>query len=224
MIFTRTGEEEARAKSFVPQLGRHKNKHIADQLIWHAIVTAQRTRLPIHTIYSHEQRGNSFGVRLANAIEDVFSLGYDRVITMGNDCPSLTSELILDVRDKLYQSELVLGPTPDGGTYLIGIGKSAYNRSHFIKMRWQTTSLLQDFEEYAKAYSVEFLENASDINTAKDFVDFIKLLDTSCLLYQQLVHVLIAPQYYDTFYIYFYSLLFFYTSRPLRAPPQVVIL
>lgn len=220
MLFTRTSEEEAQVKCFVPHLGMKGNQQIADQLIWHAIVTAQRTRLPIHTFYPSSQRGTSFGERLANAIEDVFDMGYDQVITMGNDCPSLTAETLIDVRDRLYQSDLILGPTPDGGTYLIGLSKDAYHRERFIEMRWQTEWLLQDFEEYAETHSCELLDNQVDIDDAQTFKQVLKSIDPHSLLYKHLLTILFvsARQMHGMRDVIIQEVSA--ATRRLRAPPH----
>ena len=220
MVFTRTSEHEAQVKNFDPKLGQRGNKKIADRLIWNAILTAQRTRLPIHTSYSTSQRGNTFGERLANAIEDTFAMGYDQVITMGNDCPDLTPETLLEVRNRLFDSEMVLGPTPDGGTYLIGLSKEAYHRERFIKMRWQSEWLLEDFESYAQAHSLEMLEKASDINSAEDFQRFLKKSSPVSQLYQELISILAT---FVTFYppvVVLYISLFIHSSCLLRGPPS----
>ena len=49
------------------------------------------------------------------------SRGEERVILVGSDLPHLTLELIEEAFRKLDRQDLVLGPTHDGGYYLIGM-------------------------------------------------------------------------------------------------------
>ena len=93
---------------------------------------------------SSNQTGNSFGERLANAFENIYSKGFDRVIAIGNDTPSLSSETITTAENGLNNNEVVLGPSSNGGVYLIGISKKAYNRSTFLQVSWQTSRVYQD--------------------------------------------------------------------------------
>jgi glycosyltransferase A (GT-A) superfamily protein (DUF2064 family) len=66
------------------------------------------------------QRGDSFGERLANAFDDVRSLGYDVVVTVGADFPGLTPRHLAAAFEALERATTVLGPARDGGIYLIG--------------------------------------------------------------------------------------------------------
>ena len=67
------------------------------------------------------QRGSSFGERFENAFADVSRLGYDEIVAIGGDIPALDGRRISEAFDALASSEVVLGPSPDGGVYLIGV-------------------------------------------------------------------------------------------------------
>lgn len=68
-----------------------------------------------------KQRGGDIGVRMQNAIDDVLSLGYDKVILIGTDIPEIKAETINTSLELLASDDIVLGPTADGGYYLIGM-------------------------------------------------------------------------------------------------------
>ena len=71
-----------------------------------------------------EQRGATFGERLANAMTDV-TTGANIVVALGADCPHMASDTLEHAWECLESStaDVVLGPATDGGYYLIGWSK-----------------------------------------------------------------------------------------------------
>jgi len=59
------------------------------------------------------------------------------VITIGNDTPILKSHHIVEASRQLESKNVVLGPSLDGGFYLLGIHKTHFNREQFIDLPWQ---------------------------------------------------------------------------------------
>ena len=71
------------------------------------------------------QRGAGLGERMQQAFEETFAAGRRRVILIGTDHPTLPSEWIQEGFSLLgRQGAVVLGPTGDGGFYLIGMNES----------------------------------------------------------------------------------------------------
>lgn len=69
------------------------------------------------------QRGEDLGERIINCFDDLFARGYERVVMIGADSPALPVEYILDAFDELTDRQTVtVGPTVDGGYYLVGLG------------------------------------------------------------------------------------------------------
>jgi len=66
------------------------------------------------------QRGRSFGERLRHAFQDVRTLGYDRIVAVPIDCPGLRVDHLAAAFIHLEAGRSVLGPSPDGGVYLLG--------------------------------------------------------------------------------------------------------
>ena len=69
------------------------------------------------------QQGNDLGERMFNAIAYVIGLGYDAVILTGSDLPLITAEHISGGFAALDKADIAIGPTSDGGYYLIGMKK-----------------------------------------------------------------------------------------------------
>src|SRR4029079_17239773 len=69
------------------------------------------------------QRGETFGLRLMAAFEDLLGLGFSSVCIIGSDSPTLPAETINETIRILAQPEecVVIGPAADGGYYLIAL-------------------------------------------------------------------------------------------------------
>jgi rSAM/selenodomain-associated transferase 1 len=89
------------------------------------------------------QRGATLGDRMYAGMRDLFRLGFDAVAMIGSDLPTLPSVHVSTALDILARRPdvLVLGPTDDGGFYLIGS-----TRSHphlFEGIPWSTAQVLE---------------------------------------------------------------------------------
>ena len=67
------------------------------------------------------QRGEDLGARMFNAISEVLGKGYESCVLTGSDIPELKKEDIEKAFDILEGRDAVIGPSSDGGYYLIGI-------------------------------------------------------------------------------------------------------
>lgn len=197
LLFSRTAEEEAAVKVFDPRLGKRGNGAIARRLIRHTSATARKSRLPIIHCSTELQSGANFGKRLANAMAAVFAVGYENVIAIGNDCPSLTAEQLRHSARQLESGcDLVLGPAADGGVYLIGMRKSAFCFQQFAHLPWQSANLIEGWAAYAEGaqQGIAWLTLARDIDQAADFLAALKALTPHHRLAQQLYSILNGQQ------------------------------
>lgn len=71
------------------------------------------------------QRGSDLGTRLEAAFEELLSRPGEKVVVVGSDAPELTPGIISAAFGRLTTHDLVLGPTHDGGYYLVGLGRRA---------------------------------------------------------------------------------------------------
>jgi uncharacterized protein len=70
----------------------------------------------------HRQSGDGLGERMQRAIIETFAAGYERAVVIGTDHPSLPTEFIRMAFDALLEPiSVCIGPTEDGGYYLIGM-------------------------------------------------------------------------------------------------------
>ena len=67
------------------------------------------------------QRGVSLGERLDHLLTDALACGAQRAIVMDSDSPTLPVQYLSQAFESLTEADVVLGPTRDGGYYLIGM-------------------------------------------------------------------------------------------------------
>lgn len=169
LLFSRTAAAEAAAKPLA--VGKQSAQSVASFLIQHAQDLAKKTALPLFFFSEKQQRGNTFGERFANAFEDIFDKGYQRVIAIGNDCLTLSENDILAAATLLQKDPSVLGATTDGGAYLIGLDKSAFQKTAFQHIQWQTNTTLKSIVQFVEnqALTVCFLAEKSDVDHLSDW-------------------------------------------------------
>lgn len=94
------------------------------------------------------QRGEEFGDRLLFASEDLLRLGFAAVCLINSDSPTVPSQVFTEAVDVLsHAGDIVLGPSDDGGYYLIGLKKA--HRRIFENIDWSTEKVLNQTIERA---------------------------------------------------------------------------
>jgi rSAM/selenodomain-associated transferase 1 len=101
------------------------------------------------------QRGEKFGERLYFAVEDLFDCGFESVCLIDSDSPTVPAENFQQAVELLRMSEdrVVLGPSDDGGYYLIGVKKP--HRHLFDQIDWSTERVLIQTMQRATAIGLE---------------------------------------------------------------------
>ncbi len=113
------------------------------------------------------QRGADLGERMLNAMRNGLKRRNAAAI-LGCDVPHCSAEVLDQANHWLAQGRNVIGPTEDGGYYLIGLSRDYPEL--FAGIPWGTPSVLQRTLERAEALGVEFdlLPSLTDIDTAAD--------------------------------------------------------
>lgn len=91
------------------------------------------------------QEGRDLGERLRNAFAHSFQQGARRTVIIGSDSPSLPARLVEEAFAALAQNDLVLGPSTDGGYYLIGfrLQGSGFTVRILDGIEWSTERVLE---------------------------------------------------------------------------------
>lgn len=114
------------------------------------------------------QRGDRFGERLYFAVEDLFQCGFEAVCLIDSDSPTVPAENFAEAVELLstHQDRIVLGPSDDGGYYLIGVKKP--HRRLFEQIDWSTERVLEQTIQRAKESGLEtkLLATGYDVDDA----------------------------------------------------------
>ncbi len=145
LIFARTSHLESAVKSF--SSNRLQNERISSLLLRQAHHCCEQSGLDWFLISSREQTGSSFSSRLRDAFEQIFKKGYELVIAIGSDTPSLNPADIIKANELLAKAELVLGPSSDGGVYLLAMRQSQFLKIDFDAIDWKTRHVLNQLSE-----------------------------------------------------------------------------
>lgn len=116
------------------------------------------------------QRGPDLGARLARTFGDLFALGFDAALAIGADSPTLPRAFLRQGVALLGDPrvDVVLGPSEDGGYYLIGL--SAPRPELFRGVAWSTARVFGETLERAEAagLAVRCLPPWYDVDTVED--------------------------------------------------------
>ncbi len=117
------------------------------------------------------QRGEKFGERLYFAVEDLFNCGFASVCLIDSDSPTVPAENFAEAVELLSTREdrVVLGPSDDGGYYLIGGNKP--HRRLFDQIDWSTERVLNQTIQRATEIGLEvkLLRSGYDVDDAASF-------------------------------------------------------
>jgi len=114
------------------------------------------------------QRPGDLGERLVGAFEWAFSQGANKVAAIGSDCPDADHQVALAAFSALDRSDLVIGPSEDGGYYLIGLRSPC--PAIFDGIPWSSTKVLNTTFAVADQLGLTFhlLSVLPDIDTVED--------------------------------------------------------
>lgn len=121
-----------------------------------------------------DQEGEDLGTRMHRACETLFTRGYQCVLLVGTDVPSLPLDHYRQALALLEKHDLVLGPALDGGYYLIGL-KTAVP-TLFENIPWSTGRVLALTREKANSLgmSTALLPEWRDIDRIEDLQALIE--------------------------------------------------
>ncbi len=176
LYFSRSASAEVEKKCLGN--GKHQSKLLADFLIKQVKKIAKKTGFTVFHITERQQHGVSFGERFANAFEYVFEKGYLNVISIGNDCLSLTTEDLLFTSSALSCSNAVIGPSVDGGAYLIGLNKNSFNKIAFQNLEWQNNTTLSSLISYLDTVgsNLSILSEKTDVDHMFNWKEVVKTI------------------------------------------------
>lgn len=126
------------------------------------------------------QQGTDLGQRMRQALSDLLGgKDIDRAILIGADIPGISTEIIAEAAELLEDNDLVLGPTYDGGYYLIGIKRMCEDL--FAKIEWGGAEVLKKTLAAAKrnrlaVAQLGILHDVDELSDLKKFDHLVKFV------------------------------------------------
>lgn len=116
------------------------------------------------------QHGADLGARMHNCFTQLLAQGYDHVLLTGSDLPTLPPAIFRQAIQLAAspQIDVILGPSEDGGYYLIGL--RAPCPALFEGMTWSTSEVLAETVRRATRVGlrIAYLPTWYDIDTPAD--------------------------------------------------------
>jgi hypothetical protein len=122
-----------------------------------------------------QQIGNDLGSRLHNAFDFQFQK-YDRIVVVGTDSPDLRTQRIRQAILLLQTHDAVIGPTDDGGYYLLGLSKMI--SEVFQNIPWSTNQVFEKTLKQLHGFKTNILEKHYDVDVIEDLLRLKKNLQT----------------------------------------------
>lgn len=190
IIFTRYPEPGKAKTRLIPVLGAQGAADLHRRMTEHTIAQARTTKSDCivsvyftggtveqmqhwlgHDLQYHPQHSGDLGDRLIAAFQTAFAQGALSVITIGTDCPAMTSELLTTAFDRLNHHDLTIGAALDGGYYLIGLRRCIPEL--FRGIAWSTDVVFQQTLTIAKQLELSIfnLPVLNDIDRPEDLAD-----------------------------------------------------
>ena len=122
------------------------------------------------------QKGKNLGERLNHAFNHTFKEGSKAAVIIGSDSPGLPLAYIKEAFHALNKADLVLGPSLDGGYYLVALKHGVESLKLFKNVIWSSSFVLEKTLENAKKLNlkVHLLPEYFDIDEPND-LQFLNL-------------------------------------------------
>jgi len=201
LLFTRYPEAGKTKTRLIPELGEDGaallQKRLTERVAYQANLLTQRLGIETAVHYTGgnreqmiswlgvlkyvEQADGDLGQRMRSAFEQTFTDGAEAAVLIGSDIPDITADLLQQAFASLRTKEVVIGPSKDGGYYLIGLVANQALRLLpllFEKIQWSTEELFTTtINRLEKAgYDIAILPVLRDIDLPAD-LDFARERD-----------------------------------------------
>src|SRR5450432_3314426 len=121
------------------------------------------------------QQGQDFGTRLLSAFQWAHEHDFQRMLLIGSDSPHISHTIIEHALAALGEADVVLGPSDDGGYYLIAM-RQPYDVFSGIPMSTSAVARMTIESAHRQGLRVYLLEPLSDVDELPDLLRLAQLL------------------------------------------------
>lgn len=135
------------------------------------------------------QKGRDLGEKMYRAIRKVLDLGYESVVLTGSDLPMMKEQHLESGFAALEENDVTIGPTSDGGYYLIGM--KAPRREVFRVEGYGGASVFENTVSAAKeaGLSLGLALPCDDVDTPEDLWNLTKVINPESHTGKYLTHL-----------------------------------
>ncbi len=152
----------------------HLKKHTGIKtIVYYTGGTEQEMSSWLDPVNCVEQTEGDLGRKMQAAFENSFAAGAEKAVLIGSDIPDISADLLQEGFISLTTGKVVIGPSRDGGYYLIGMVARQAARLYpllFDNISWSTGDVLATtMARLAQAgYAVATLPSLRDIDLPED--------------------------------------------------------
>ena len=119
-----------------------------------------------------QQASGDLGMKIHDALQSAFKTGAQTAIVIGSDLPAMGWNLLDQAFNQIQENAVLLGPSLDGGYYLIGMQAPGINI--FKDVPWSSARVLMMTIEKIRAAGFQpiLLPEHQDIDFASDLVEW----------------------------------------------------
>lgn len=166
-------------------IGKEKALEIYKALLKKTASVLEELEVDIHLYYSDyiekddlfsslaiqkkRQIGEQLGERMSNAFRESL-VAYDKAVIIGTDLWTLESQDVANAFKALEHNTAVIGPSADGGYYLLGI--TEFLPQIFLNKQWGTSSVLPNTLKDLKSIKHHLLTEKNDVDTFLDLEEY----------------------------------------------------
>lgn len=136
--------------------------------VWYSSFIDYEDGISTESFEKFLQSGSDLGKRMKYSFQQVFEGGVERAVIIGSDCPDLNERIVENAFNRLKENDLVIGPSEDGGYYLLGMNR--FFETLFDDIEWSTESVLETTIQKAKTRGLKVfqLPILNDIDNIED--------------------------------------------------------
>jgi len=165
-------------------IGHEQALAVYRELLSHLKAEAQKVACDVAVFYGNEipeqdlwaetgwprilQQGEDLGQRMLQGFEWGKQRGYGRMVLVGSDIPDLNAAILRKAFQELTSNPLVIGPSEDGGYYLIGMKEP--HALLFQDISWSTPAVYEQTLTQAHKAGLAFaaVDRLNDIDVVED--------------------------------------------------------
>ena len=142
------------------------------------------------------QRGEDLGRRMCAAFDETFQEGFRSAILIGSDTSDLLAAALKEGFDALSVHDAVLGPSMDGGYYLIGFRSETFRPEVFEGVSWSTAAVFQQTLDTFMTLGdmVHLLPVRRDVDTIEDLKALLHRNDGGAFMQSKTLRYLLGER------------------------------